>query len=137
AYLSRQLATIRCDVPLDIDPDELAESQPDREALLGLFRELEFKAWLDELLREGDADPADAPRPQAERSYDTLLDWSGFEAWLACLKGAELFAFDTETTSLDYMQAEVVGLSFAVEPGSAAYVPLAHDYPGAPEQLDR
>ncbi len=138
AYLSRQLATIRCDVPLDIDPDALAESQPDHEALLGLFRELEFKAWLDELLSEGGgADPADDADPRAERSYETLLDWAGFEAWLKRLEGAELFAFDTETTSLDYMQAEVVGLSFAVEPGAAAYVPLTHDYPGAPEQLDR
>ena len=137
AYLSRQLATIRCDVPLDIDPDNLAESQPDREALLGLFRELEFKSWLDELLSEGGADAADGAHPHAERSYDTVQDWSAFEAWLERLGKSELFAFDTETTSLDYMQAEIVGLSFAVEPGAAAYVPLTHDYPGAPDQLDR
>ncbi|MFZ5654651.1 MAG: DNA polymerase I [Pseudomonadota bacterium] len=138
AYLSRQLATIRRDLSLDIDPDELAESQPDREALLALFRELEFKSWLDELLAEDRAQPAAATAvPAAERSYETLLDWPRFDAWLARLRAAELFAFDTETTSLDYMQAEVVGLSFAVEPGAAAYVPLAHDYPGAPDQLDR
>ena len=73
----------------------------------------------------------------AGRSYDIVVDRAGLERWLAKLRAAELFAFDTETTSLDYLQAQIVGVSFAVEPGHAAYVPLAHDYPGAPEQLDR
>ena len=77
--------------------------------------------------------PAEAPA----REYDTILDEDSFRAWLERLAAAELFAFDTETTSLDYMEAEVVGVSFAVEPGKAAYLPLAHDYIGAPEQLPR
>jgi DNA polymerase-1 len=75
---------------------------------------------------------ADAPR-----HYETITDWPAFERWLTQLHAAELFAFDTETTSLDYMNAEIVGVSFAIEPGHAAYVPLAHDYAGAPDQLDR
>ena len=71
------------------------------------------------------------------RAYETISDWPRFEHWLNTLRGAELVTFDTETTSLDYMQAEIVGVSFCVEPGIAAYVPLRHDYPGAPDQLDR
>src|SRR5690606_9050024 len=77
-------------------------------------------------------------RPHApERRYETITEWSQLERWLESLGAAELFAFDTETTSLDYMRAEIVGLSFCIEPGVAAYVPLCHDYAGAPDQLDR
>jgi DNA polymerase I len=81
--------------------------------------------------------PAAAAAPTPARHYQTISDWQEFEAWLAKLCAAQLFAFDTETTSLDYMQAEIVGVSFALEPGVAAYVPLHHVYPGAPAQLDR
>ena len=138
AFLSRQLATIRCDVPLELDVDDLANGTPDRAALLELYRELEFKTWLDELLAgEGDDPVAASPASAVERRYEIVCDWPRFEHWLAQLRAAELFAFDTETTSLDYMQAQLVGVSFAVEAGVAAYVPLAHDYLGAPPQLDR
>ncbi len=139
ALLSRQLATIRCDVPLELDVDELANGAPDRAALLDLYRELEFKAWLDELLA-GEAGEAPAVAPPAgsvARHYEIVRDPARFAHWLARLRAAELFAFDTETTSLDYMQAQLVGVSFAVEPGVAAYVPVGHDYLGAPPQLDR
>jgi len=137
AFLSRQLATIRCDVPLELDVDDLANGAPDRAALRDLYRELEFKAWLDELLAgEADEDPAAAPQTSVERRYEIICDWARFEHWLVQLRAADLFAFDTETTSLDYMQAQLVGVSFAVEPGVAAYVPVGHDYLGAPPQLD-
>ncbi|MCB1809066.1 MAG: DNA polymerase I, partial [Candidatus Competibacteraceae bacterium] len=78
-----------------------------------------------------------ATGPAADMDYQIITEQSAFEHWLLRLQQAELFAFDTETTSLDYMQAELVGLSFSVQAGEAAYVPLTHDYPGAPEQLDR
>ncbi len=142
AYLSRQLATIRCDVPLEFGPEGLCNGTPDRDALLALFREFEFKGWVEELLADagsGTASSAAAANDPAgtPRHYETVLEWPVFEVWLARLKTCDLFAFDTETTSLDYMQAELVGVSFAVEPGAAAYVPLAHDYLGVPPQLDR
>ncbi|MBK9426384.1 MAG: DNA polymerase I [Gammaproteobacteria bacterium] len=142
AYLSRQLATIRCDVPLEFGPEGLCNGTPDREALLALFREFEFKGWVEELLADagsGTASSAAAANDPAgtPRHYETVLEWPAFETWLARLRTCDLFAFDTETTSLDYMQAELVGVSFAVEPGAAGYVPLAHDYLGVPPQLDR
>ena len=129
-------------------------SPPDNEALLGLFRELEIKTWLEAQLKgDGEAATGAAAEntPAAESAEEalelvpaaatvevtTVLERAVFDDWLAKLEAAELFAFDTETTSLDYMVAEVVGVSFAVEPGAAAYVPLAHDYPGAPDQLSR
>ena len=80
---------------------------------------------------------APSPVAKAERKYEMITDWAQFERWLETLRAAELFAFDTETTSLDYMKAQIVGVSFATEPGISAYVPLAHDYPGAPDQLNR
>ncbi len=131
--LSKQLVTIHCDVPLEVGPRELKRGEPDTDALRDLFSRLEFRSWLAELLDGGESVQA-AP---AEMHYETVLDEAAFERWLQCLEGAELFAFDTETTNLDYMIAEVVGVSFAVEPCRAAYVPLAHDYPGAPDQLSR
>ncbi len=134
ADLSYQLATIKTDVELDAGPSDLVNGEPDREALLTLFTRLEFNTWLEELL--GDADPA-AEAEQATGIYETVLDAADFDRWLEQLTAAELFAFDTETTSLDYMEAQVVGVSFAVDVGEAAYVPLAHDYLGAPAQLDR
>ncbi len=134
AELSYLLATIKTDVELPVAPDQLDPAEPDNEALLEWFRDLEFKAWTDELLA---GDDAVAEAEQVESDYQVLLEWADFERWLDKLRAAELFAFDTETTSLDYMEAQLVGLSFAVEPGEAAYVPLAHDYLGAPPQLDR
>jgi DNA polymerase-1 len=136
AYLSYKLATIATDLDLPLAYADLSNAPPDNAALLELFRELEFKSWIDELENAG-ADSTPPPVAEENQRYETVLDQAGFDRWLARLKAASLFAFDTETTSLDYMQAEIVGVSFAVERGEAAYVPLAHSYPGAPAQLDR
>ena len=135
AYLSYQLATIRTDVDLPLEPAELANAEADKQALVDWFRRLEFRGWLDELLGEGETPTGGAAA--ADGDYDIVTDEQSLQAWLDKLAQAELFAFDTETTSLNYMQARIVGVSFAVEPGAAAYVPLAHDYPDAPVQLDR
>ena len=151
AELSYKLATIKTDCDLGLGEGDLDSSPPDQEALTGLFRELEFKTWLDALLQVtdgaassgsgedvGDATLAAEPARASDAvEVTTVLDHAVLDEWLAKLQGATLFAFDTETTSLDYMVAEVVGVSFAVEAGAAAYVPLAHDYPGAPDQLNR
>jgi len=144
AELSYRLATIKLDCDLSLAEGDLASRPADREALINYFTELEFKAWLAELLHsDGDStastaidDPDHAPQAQPLEVV-TITQWAQFNEWLTALRAAPLFAFDTETTSLNYMQADIVGLSFAVEPGRAAYVPLCHDYPGAPEQLDR
>ena len=133
AYLSYALATIKTDVPLSFTAAGLHNGEPDRQQLVEWYTRLEFKSWLEELLGEGEPSATVAP----EVSYDVVTDRADLDSWLAELDGAELFAFDTETTSLDYMQARIVGVSFAVTPGRAAYVPLGHDYPGAPPQLDR
>ena len=154
AELSYELATIKTDCDLELAEGDLDSSPLDDEALVELFRELEFKTWLEALLKGGgatatgtagkDAPVADSAEKASELApavaaveVTTVLEQAVFDEWLAKLEAAELFAFDTETTSLDYMVAEVVGVSFAVEPGAAAYVPLAHDYPGAPDQLSR
>ena len=151
AELSYELATIKTDCDLGLGEGDLDSNPPDQEALIGLFRELEFKTWLDALLQGTDGAASSAPgedvgdgtlAAEPARASDavdvtTVLDQAVLDEWLAKLQGATLFAFDTETTSLDYMVAEVVGVSFAVEAGAAAYVPLAHDYPGAPDQLNR
>ncbi|WP_285639308.1 DNA polymerase I [Pseudomonas sp. NBRC 100443] len=139
AYLSYQLATIKTDVALDIELDALHPGEPDRDALIELYRQLEFKNWLDDLLREA-KDAGESPAesaPAQDSRYETVLEQAAFDAWLQKLQAAELIAFDTETTSIDAQQAQVVGVSFAVEPGEAAYVPLAHSYMGVPQQLDR
>lgn len=143
AYLSYQLATIKCDVELNVAIDALHPGEPDREALAELYRTLEFKSWLDDLQRQAKSDGEqlallDAPaEPSVETRYETVLEQAQFDAWLKKLEAAPLIAFDTETTSLDAQQAQVVGVSFAVEAGEAAYVPLAHSYMGVPAQLDR
>jgi DNA polymerase-1 len=129
--LSRQLATIRCDLPLAEGPDDLLPAEPDRPALRALLVRLEFNSWLKQL------DDAPAPRPAAAVDYEPVLTPGALERWLKKLEAADGFAFDTETTSLDYTRAELVGCSFSVEPGAAAYVPVAHDYPDAPAQLCR
>ncbi len=137
--LSRDLVTIRLDVELDVGLEDLRQGEPDAERLRELYAALEFRTWLGELLEAGTSIPETAPEVEdiGPVEYDTVLDEETLEAWIARLAGAELFAFDTETTSLDYMQAEIVGVSFSVEPGKGAYVPLAHRYAGAPDQLDR
>ncbi len=138
AELSYELATIKCDVALDVSIADLQHQPADNSRLLTLFRELEFKGWTDELLRDADASIDDevSTAPAAlEKDYQVVTDAKQFEAWLDVLRKAALFAFDTETTSLNYMQARVVGVSFAVEAGTAAYVPFGHDYIDAPEQL--
>ncbi|MFV3316006.1 DNA polymerase I [Pseudomonas sp. NY15374] len=142
AFLSYELATIKVDVELDVQVDALVCGEPDREALLALYTEMEFKSWIAEVqrdaAREGDTiAPVEEPAAQVEAKYETILDQARFDVWLEKLRQAPLFAFDTETTGLDAQRAELVGLSFAVEPHEAAYVPLAHDYEGAPTQLDR
>lgn len=148
AELSYTLATIKADCDLGLAAQDLVSAPPDNEALIALFSDLEFKTWL-EALRSGndpsgttpqtealDA-PAEASRASDAISVTTILDQATLDAWLARLRAAPLFAFDTETTSLNYMAAEIVGVSFALEAGAAAYLPLTHDYPGAPDQLDR
>jgi DNA polymerase-1 len=139
AYLSYQLATIKLDVPLQESVEDLHNGEPDTEALREWYTRLEFRSWLDELLQgaEPGAVEGDSPASTIETRWEVLTEAPALERWLARLEAAELFAFDTETTSLNYMEAQVVGVSFAVRPGEAAYVPLAHDYLGAPAQLDR
>ncbi|KIY38050.1 DNA polymerase I [Pseudomonas sp. 10-1B] len=142
AFLSYELATIKVDVPLDIEVNALVCGEPDREALLALYTEMEFKSWIAEVQRDAakagdDIAAVEEPAAKVEPKYETILDQARFDAWLEKLRQAPLFAFDTETTGLDAQQAQLVGLSFAVEPHEAAYVPLAHDYEGAPGQLDR
>ena len=133
AYMSYALATIKTDVPLDLTPQELHNAEPDREQLSQWYTRMEFRSWQEELLAEGEPELAEAMAVD----YDIVTSQQALDNWLEQLRAAELFAFDTETTSLDYMAARIVGVSFAVEPGRAAYVPLAHDYLGAPAQLER
>ncbi|HXZ59801.1 MAG TPA: DNA polymerase I [Steroidobacteraceae bacterium] len=163
--LSRRLATIRTDLELPVSLEELRPGTPDTARLRELYTRFELRALLRQLdggeatAAGGDGQASGsqgvavraAPEaalppttttgasaaPAIERRYETITRWEDLERWLGVLREAELFAFDTETTSLEYMRAEIVGVSFAVEPGVAAYVPLAHVYPGAPDQLDR
>ena len=133
--LSQALATIRQDVDLPVAIDDL---QP-AEANVATLRKIYGKFELRSLLRQLDGDAAEpAPDLQEKKGeYETVLDWKAFGRWHAAINDADLVALDTETTSLDYMEAEIVGISLSVEPGAAAYIPLAHDYPGAPDQLPR
>lgn len=151
AYLSYQLATIKTDVPLTVTPESIHIGQPDNQRLLALFTELEFKGWMAELSESGvaaptadlfsSAAPQDAvtgqdPIEAIAARYETITDVATLSRWVERLMEVDLFAFDTETTSLDAMQAKIVGVSFAIAPGEAAYVPCGHDYMGAPDQLD-
>ncbi|TCV96052.1 DNA polymerase I [Luteibacter rhizovicinus] len=153
--LSRELVTIRTDVPLDQGPTDLTMRDRDVDTLRELYARYGFKAALNDL--DSAATPtaaSQAPSPSAaaaaarpaapaegslagEGEYELVMTMDRFTAWLEKLETADLIAFDTETTSIDAMQAEIVGLSLSVEVGKAAYVPLRHDYPGAPKQLDR
>ncbi|HHF2880155.1 TPA: DNA polymerase I [Vibrio diabolicus] len=155
AMLSYELATIKLDVELEETPESLLKAEPNKDELVKLYGQLTFKSWLNELLEGGSgsveavelAGSAQVSSSHAEMEtsavtidrsqYETILDEETFNAWLDKLQTAELFAFDTETDNLDYMLANLVGLSFAVDEGIAAYVPVAHDYLDAPEQLDR
>ena len=134
--LSRELVTIKLDVPLQQTPQSVHRAAPDQQALRELFTQYEFKSWLAEVLDAGEGgDTAGEASERPPHDYQTLFNAEDLQAWIARLQQAEVFAFDLETTSLDYMQAEIVGCSFAVNAGEAAYVPLAHDYLGAPAQL--
>ena len=146
--MSVDLTTIRCDLELDTSIENLKIQAQNTSELRKQYKHLEFKTWLKKLNDEHgddedsvDDSPEDQPAakfvPLEKASYELVLTKKDFNRWLKKLKKADLVAFDTETDSLDYMQANVVGVSFAVEPGEAAYVPLTHNYPGAPEQLGR
>ncbi|TLF47531.1 DNA polymerase I [Halomonas urmiana] len=152
AFLSYQLATIKTDCELPVGLEDLDIAHPDREALVELYRRLEFQAWLSELLEgkhEGVDDVAGGtPVPAgdddggaagegAQREDHVILEQAELDPWLERLAASEAFCFDLETTSLNYMEAQVVGVGLALEPGEAAYIPLAHDYLDAPAQLDR
>jgi DNA polymerase I len=160
--LARKLATIRTDITLPLSLDELKRRPPDTESLRSLYGKLELRTLLKQLdgaSPAGTATAPDAPAASgqpaivgapaaaglsdgaqiiaaAPRHYDTITTAAQFDEWMKLLEGAELFAFDTETTSLEYMKAAIVGVSFAIAPGRAAYLPLRHDYAGAPDQLD-
>ncbi len=129
--LSRELVRIRRDLELPVAPTDLARDGHDDDALRELYARLEFRTWLADL---GGTNVAARP---AEREYETVVDMERLDALVEGLAKVELFAFDTETTSVDAQQAELVGLSFSDRAGSGVYVPLAHEYPGVPEQLDR
>jgi DNA polymerase-1 len=140
AELSYVLATIKTDCDLALTDTDLISSAPDSERLIELYRDLEFKAWLDELLSPGlfaEAAPEAIAVNKPELTTVTITQQGVLDEWISRLEDAPLFAFDTETTSLNYMQAEIVGVSFAVELGEAAYVPLAHINPGLEGQLNR
>lgn len=159
AYLSYKLATIKTDVELDLTCADLTVSAPDVDTLQQLFKQYEFKRWQADVeagvwlenkkgagaKAAGAAKPAvaaEAPKALAEAKlsqdgYVTILDEATFTDWLARLKKADVFAFDTETDGLDTLTANLIGLSFAIAPGEAAYLPVAHDYLDAPAQLDR
>ena len=152
--LSRQLATLDCAVPLPVTFEELRPAPPDVAALRDLYEHYGFRSWLRDLPAGGTVGPPVSPAPVGGSPppvgepetpvdevgppvYQLVLDQPALDGWLERLSAAELFAFDTETTSLNYLDARIVGVSFAVTAGEAAYVPLAHDYPGAPDQLNR
>jgi DNA polymerase-1 len=133
--LSRDLATIRLDVDLPLDVEDLEPTDANVDELRELFSRFDLRTLLRQFDTAAEESPAEPESAAAD--YETVLTWDAFDNWHERISNAELVAFDTETTSLDYMSAEVVGVSVATEPGSAAYIPLAHDYPGAPQQLPR
>ena len=139
--LSQQLATIKLDVELPLSIDELQPAAANTADLKKIYGRYELRTLLRQLEEQNDATDGDeSAQPAvavAQGDYETVLDWDAFDRWHEKIRNAELVAVDTETTSLDYMSAEVVGISLAVTAGEAAYIPVAHDYPGAPEQLSR
>lgn len=141
--LSRDLVTIKCDVELEGTPKTLKREKPNNEELSKLFGHFEFKTWLAEantggsVASEGSTTQKSTPVKEIEAKYETVFTEKDLDKWLNKLTKATCFSFDLETTSLDYMAADIVGLSFSVKEGEAAYVPVAHDYLDAPKQLDR
>ncbi len=161
AYLSYRLATIKTDVELELGPESIQIAPPNNAKLRELFEDLEFKSWVKDLGADGSSATTNSVVTQLESTaiengamsevnsaaeftppsapneihYDIITDKKLFAEWLARLENAQAFAFDTETTSLNIMDAKIVGVSFAIEAGKAAYIPCGHDYMGAPEQL--
>ncbi len=135
--LSYQLATIKVDLDLEQKPQQLKHDDPDNETLLAIFTELEFKSWMADLGADDASNNGNGPGAKLEANYQLVLDDTHLGQWLDKIQQAELFAIDTETTSLDYMAARLVGISLAVKPSQAVYIPVGHDYMGAPAQLDR
>jgi DNA polymerase-1 len=136
--LGKKLVTVECELELPVTVRDLAPQPPDQAQLAALFARLEFKQWLkDAEAKATAANPVVEPTLTADHrgGYETLVTWEQFDRWLAKINAAPLTSFDTETTALDPMTAKIVGMSFAVEPGEAAYLPLAHRYAGAPDQL--
>ncbi len=128
--LGRELVTVMTDVKLPYTPDQLTLNEPDYETLNQLFTELEFKNWLAELAEL-------KPKPHVSTQYVTILNQEMFQSWLKKLNDSPVIAFNTEANHIDAMRAQLVGISFSVQSGEAAYLPLAHDYVGAPKQLPR
>lgn len=144
--LSYELATIKLDVELEQDWKELTIAPADKDELIKCYGEMEFKRWLAEVLDNKSSSGTSAaesteedelPKQDIETEYSTILTHDELDLWIDKLTKAALFAVDTETTSLNYMEAKLVGLSFAVEAGKAAYLPLGHDYLDAPQQIDQ
>jgi DNA polymerase I len=135
--LARRLTSIKRDVALDLAPTDLIPAAPDTAALRTWYERLDARRLLAGLNDTARTAPDAPPRAAPAADYDTILTTAALDAWIERLAAADLFAFDTETTGLDYMRAELVGLSFCIAPGRAAYVPVAHVYPGAPDQLPR
>ena len=142
--LSQQLATIKIDVDLPHNWHDLKPTEPDRATLLALFTELEFKSWIHEVTNGGDVIApvteitiTDIETEAVIQQYAIITEEKALQHWITQLEQAPYFAFDCETDQLDYMQANIVGVSFAITAGKAAYVPVAHDYLGAPAQLSR
>ena len=133
--LSKDLATIRHNLDLEVSINDLKAEDADTDALRKLYSHYELRSLL--RLLDEKADTPAAPRTEERSDYETVLTWNAFERWLKKINKAKLTALDTETTSLDYMEAEIVGLSLAIKTGEACYIPVAHDYPGAPDQLPR
>ncbi|MFP3925638.1 MULTISPECIES: DNA polymerase I [Pseudomonas] len=142
AFLSYELATIKIDVPLDIELDALHCGEPDREALMALYTELEFKSWITDLQRDARQEgaevvPAAEPAPVIEANYELILEQTQLDDWLKKLKAAQLFAFVVQSNGTDAQRAQIVGLSFAIKTHEACYIPLTHSYMGVQQQLDR
>ncbi len=137
--LSRALTQIKCDVELPLTFEDLVPQQADTESLAQFYGQFEFKSWQQEIddtaVLPDTMVPAPAAAPAVETEYEVILDEAHLQQWITLLEAQELIAVDTETTSIDYMRAELVGFSFAISPGKAAYLPVAHDYPGAPDQV--
>lgn len=160
ARLSYELATIKLDVEMDVTPESIENETPDKDALFTLFKELEFKRWVNDVdaflasssqssaPNTAEANKSGGEEERAEESveskvekpaipvdYETIFTLEALKSWIKRLEESDVFAFDTETTSLNYMEAELVGFSFSVEANKAAYVPFGHNYPDAPDQL--